>query len=55
MKHSTKEIAESFVNGNISWTRGVLSGSRRKTAAVTAWLKVYSPSNLESFLRLMSN
>lgn len=48
------EIAESFINGNISWCREQLGGSRKKIAQVAAWLREYVPDELESFLRLMS-
>ncbi len=48
-----EELANGFLNGNISWTRANLWGSRRWTAAVAAYIQEYSPSSLESFLRLM--
>ena len=49
-----EQIAESFINGNISWCKVQLYGKRKLTCQVIAWLKEYAPNELESFLRIMS-
>lgn len=50
-----QEIAESFINGNISWCREQFKkrNGRVMHAKVAYWLREYAPNELESFLRLM--
>ena len=49
-----EEIAESFINGNISWVR-----SQVRNVAVYAkiidWLEEYAPKEIESFRRLIGD
>ena len=52
--HTVEEIAESFINGNISWVRLQLAGRPKKLAAVADWLREHAPNELETFLRIMS-
>lgn len=53
---TAQEIAESFVNGNISWVKGMLQGRRRMTLRVLLVLEeMGNPHNsVESFKRIMS-
>ena len=53
--NSPEALAESFINGNISWVRAQLAGKRSLTAKTAAFLQEYAPNELASFLRLMSN
>lgn len=54
MSKRAEELAESFINGNISWVRAQLAGKRSMTAKVADYLRVMAPEELESFLRLMA-
>ena len=47
------EIAESWVNGNISWVREQVGNSARKYAAVRAALAEMAPDCLASFDRIV--
>lgn len=49
------QIAESFINGNVSWCKEQLLGKRKLTASVALIIKEYWPDDLDRFLRLMSN
>jgi hypothetical protein len=51
---NVKEIAESFINGNISWAKAQLRGKTSLAFKVAQWLKEYAPEELDSFLRIMS-
>ena len=51
----TREIAESFINGNISWVKKQLLHDTAATASVVKWLKENVPGELDSFLRIMAD
>lgn len=53
--HTTREIAENFINGNISWVKKQLLHDTVATARVAKWLKENVPGELDSFLRIMAD
>jgi len=48
-----QELAESFINGNISYVRGKV-GNKYTFIGVLKIIKEYYPKEEESFIRLMS-
>ena len=48
-----EEIAESFINGNISWVKAQLR-TKKDVAAVATYLRENAPNELKSFLRIMA-
>lgn len=50
-----QEIAESFINGNISWCRKQLKGKPALLARVAMELEEYPYGDYKGFLRIMGN
>lgn len=48
-----QEIAESFINGNISWCREQLRGNSNLLIRTVRAMQEYCPEHLDDFLRLM--
>ncbi len=52
MKHEIAlEIAESFINGNISWVKGKVR-TKKQFVAVMEALKEIAPMDVDNFIRL---
>lgn len=50
-----QEIAESFINGNISWCRNQMKGKPALLARVALVLEEYSYGDCKGFLRIFGN
>ena len=50
-----QEIAESFINGNISWCRAQLMGKPALLARVALLLEEYPYGDYKGFLKIMGN
>lgn len=47
------DLAESYINGNISWVREQIGGSRRLLSSVARVMAEYWPGEVKRFLELM--
>lgn len=50
-----QEIAESFINGNISWCRNQMKGKPALLARVALLLEEYPYGDYKGFLRIFGN
>ena len=52
-KNKVEEIAESFINGNISWVKNKVKNNGKLMLEVREYLNEYSPEKGYRFYRIM--